>query len=206
MVGMPPDASNHYFDANPSTPDIRREVTARIWGHEMTFTTSSGVFSQDGLDKATALLLQQSAPPTGGTILDLGCGWGPIACAIAVTAPEANVWAVDPNERALDLTRTNADNLGVSVHTARPDDVPPDILFDEIWSNPPIRIGKAALHELLLQWLPRLTPDGAARLVVAKNLGADSLQAWLNAQGWPTERLASLKGFRILRVSRSSRP
>jgi len=206
MVGMPTDASSHYFDANPSTPDKRREVKARIWGHEMTFTTSTGVFSQDGLDKATSVLLQQSEPPTGGTILDLGCGWGPIACAIAAVAPEANVWAVDPNERALDLTRTNADNLGVSVHTARPDEVPSDISFDQIWSNPPIRIGKAALHELLLRWLPRLTPDGSARLVVAKNLGADSLQAWLNAQGWPTERLASLKGFRILQVSRSSRP
>jgi 16S rRNA G1207 methylase RsmC len=206
MVGMPTDASNHYFDANPSTPDKRREITTRIWGREMSFTTSSGVFSHDGLDKATAVLLQQSEPPTGGTILDLGCGWGPIACAIAAAAPEANVWAVDPNERALDLTRTNADALGISVHTAQPDDVPPDILFDQIWSNPPIRIGKAALHELLLLWLPRLTPDGSARLVVAKNLGADSLQAWLNAQRWPTERLASVKGFRILRVTRSSRP
>lgn len=168
----------------------------------MTFTTSSGVFAQDGLDKATAVFLQHSTPPSGGTILDLGCGWGPIACAIAAAATPATVWAVDTNERALDLTRTNAERLGVTVNAVLPDDVPADIVFDEIWSNPPIRIGKAALHELMLTWLPRLTPDGSARLVVAKNLGADSLQGWLNAQGWPTERLASLKGFRILRVTR----
>lgn len=169
----------------------------------MTFTTSSGVFAQDGLDKATAVFLQHSTPPSGGTILDLGCGWGPIACAIAAAAPDATVWAVDTNERAVDLTRTNAERLGVDVHVTLPEDVPPDVVFDEIWSNPPIRIGKAALHELLLQWLPRLAPDGSARLVVAKNLGADSLQGWLGDQGWPTERVASAKGFRILRVARS---
>ena len=194
--------TDHYYSGQPSSQDRRREITTRIWDREMTFTTATGVFAQDGLDKATAVFLQGSTPPSGGTILDLGCGWGPIACAIAAAAPDATVWAVDTNERALDLTRTNADRLGVTVNAVLPDDVPTDIVFDEIWSNPPIRIGKAALHELLLTWLPRLTPDGAARLVVAKNLGADSLQAWLNAQGWPTERLASLKGFRILRVTR----
>ena len=199
---MADESTEHYFDAVPATPDKRKDITARIWGREMTFTTSTGVFATDGLDKATALFLQHSTPPTDGTILDLGCGWGPIACAIAAAAPDAHVWAIDTNERALDLTRTNAANLGVTVEAALPDDVPADISFDQIWSNPPIRIGKAALHDLLLRWLPRLAPDGSARLVVAKNLGADSLQSWLNAQGWPTERLASLKGFRILQVSR----
>lgn len=194
--------TDHYFSGQPSSEDRRREITARIWDREMTFTTSTGVFAQDGLDKATAVLLQHSTPPTSGTILDLGCGWGPIACAIAAAAPDATVWAVDTNERALDLTRANAQNLGLTVHTALPDDVPDDITFDQIWSNPPIRIGKAALHELLLRWLPRLSPDGVARLVVAKNLGADSLQSWLKVQGWPTERSASLRGFRILRVTR----
>ncbi len=195
--------TDHYFDAVPSIPDRRREIIARIWDRDMTFTTSSGVFATDGLDKATAVLLGHSAPPADGRILDLGCGWGPIACAIAASAPTAEVWAVDTNERALDLTRTNAAALGVNVHAVLPNNVPTDLSFDQIWSNPPIRIGKTALHELLLQWLPRLTPDGTARMVVAKNLGSDSLRAWLNAQGWPTERLASLKGFRILQVSRS---
>lgn len=192
---------DHYFDASPSTPDKRQDVTTRIWGKELTFTTSAGVFSHDGLDKATAVLLRTSTPPTGGTILDLGCGWGPIACALAGVG--ATVWAIDPNERALELTALNASRLGVTVHTALPDDVPADLVFDEIWSNPPIRIGKQALHDLLLHWLPRLAPDGVARLVVGKNLGADSLQRWLTDQGWPTERVASEKGFRILEVRRA---
>ena len=199
---MADESTDHYFDAEPTTPDKRKAITTRIWGREMTFTTSAGVFSQDGLDKATSLLLQHSTPPSDGTILDLGCGWGPLACAIAAASTEVEVWAVDPNERALDLTRTNAANLGVMVHAVLPDDLPGGVTFDQIWSNPPIRIGKAALHELLLRWLPRLVPGGTARLVVAKNLGADSLQAWLTEQGWPTERMASHNGFRILNVSR----
>jgi 16S rRNA (guanine1207-N2)-methyltransferase len=194
--------ADHYFDASPSTPDNRRDVTARIWGKALTFTTSAGVFSHDGLDKATAVLLRSSTPPSGGTILDLGCGWGPIACALAGTG--ATVWATDTNERALELTALNASRLGVTVHTALPDDVPADVVFDQIWSNPPIRIGKQALHDLLLRWLPRLAPDGVARLVVGKNLGADSLQRWLGDQGWPTERTASEKGFRILEVRRAT--
>jgi 16S rRNA (guanine1207-N2)-methyltransferase len=194
--------SEHYFDEVPTSDDRRRDVTARIWDREVVFTTSTGVFSHDGLDKATAVLLRNSTPPTGGTVLDLGCGWGPIACAVAATG--ATVWAVDVNERALELTRLNAERLGVAVRACLPGDVPADVSFDQIWSNPPIRIGKQALHELLLRWLPRLTPDGIARLVVGKNLGADSLQRWLVEQGWPTERVDSEKGFRILQVRRAA--
>ena len=196
--------TDHYFSGQPAAPDKRRQVTARIWDHELTFTTSAGVFSHDGLDKATAVFLRHSTPPAGGTLLDLGCGWGPIACALASAAPDATVWATDTNDRAIELTRLNAADLGVTVHAELPDDIPDDLRFDEIWSNPPIRIGKQALHDLLLRWLPRLAPDGSARLVVGKNLGADSLQAWLNDQGWLTERVTSDKGFRILRVSSPS--
>lgn len=170
----------------------------------MTFTTSSGVFSQDGLDTATAVLLRNSVPPHHGTVLDLGCGWGVLACALAAHGP--TVWAVDVNSRALELTTINAARHGVTIHVAQPDDVPGDVTFDQIWSNPPIRIGKQALHELLLRWLPRLAPDGTARLVVGKNLGADSLQRWLVAQGWPTDRVGSEKGFRILEVRRHCVP
>lgn len=190
----------HYFDGSPTSDDRRRDVTTRIWDREMVFTTSSGVFSHDGLDKATAVLLRNSTPPVDEVVLDLGCGWGPIACALASAG--ASVWAVDVNERALELTRLNAERLGVAVHASTPDEVPADLVFDQIWSNPPIRVGKDALHALLLRWLPRLSPTGTARLVVGKNLGADSLQRWLGEQGWPTVRVDSEKGFRILEVRR----
>jgi 16S rRNA (guanine1207-N2)-methyltransferase len=194
--------TSHYFDPQPGTSDRRRVIKATVFGRELDFVTSSGTFSPDGLDKATEVLLAEVPPPSGEkTVLDLGCGWGPIAVGIAVTNPAATVWAVDVNERARDLTVQNAKRHRASVRVVGPDDVPGELLFDEIWSNPPVRIGKDALHVLLATWLPRLSLDGVAHLVVGKNLGADPLQRWLTDCGWPTERVASSKGFRVLRVS-----
>lgn len=187
----------HYFDAEPAAPDRRRTATVVAWGRRREYTTSSGVFSGDGLDRATAILLGHSEPPPAGSVvLDLGCGWGPIAGSLADQG--CTVWAVDVNERALALTVANTN--GLDVRAVRPEQVPDDVRFDAIWSNPPIRIGKEALHDLLLHWLPRLRPGGEARLVVGKNLGADSLQRWLIDQGHPTERAASRMGFRVLSV------
>lgn len=194
-------AQDHYFET-PTGPERRRDVTVSAWGTELTLHSADGVFSHERLDKATAVLLDNVEAPAGGTVLDLGCGWGPIACAIAHRSPGTTVWATDVNERALELTRDNAARLGVEVGVAAPDDVPADLRFDHLWSNPPIRIGKQALHELLLRWLPRLSDDGTAHLVVGKNLGADSLQRWLVDQGWSCERTASAKGFRVLTVTR----
>jgi 16S rRNA G1207 methylase RsmC len=123
-----------------------------------------------------------------------------IGLAIAAAVPGAEVTGVDVNERALLLATENAAALGLADRftAVLPDDVPAEAAYDEIWSNPPIRIGKPALHALLLAWLPRLVPGGRAVMVVGKNLGADSLQRWLGDQGYPTERLASAKGFRVL--------
>ena len=194
--------ADHYFSAEPAAADERRDVRARIWGRDYTFTTARGVFARDGLDKATAILLDSCEPPRSArTVLDLGCGWGPVACAIARECSDVVVHAVDTNERALDLVRRNADRLGIRdrVLAYAPDEAPPTT-YDEIWSNPPIRIGKPALHDLLLTWLARLADGGVARLVVGKNLGSDSLQRWLIDQGYPTERLTSAKGFRVLQT------
>ena len=190
---------SHYFTNDPS-PMITREITATVFGRELVFTTANGVFSGTRLDLGTSVLLRTVAPPEQGRVLDLGCGFGPIAVGIAAASPGVQVDAVDVNERALVLTRMNAERARVAdrVQTFSPEDA----VYDEIWSNPPIRIGKKALHELLLTWLPRLKPGGAAYLVVSKNLGADSLATWLIEQGWPTEKLASAKGFRVLKVRR----
>jgi 16S rRNA (guanine1207-N2)-methyltransferase len=195
--------TEHYFSNKPTAEERRRRVRFSAWGNDLELATSSGVFAGEGLDKATAILLRQTSPPKADTtVLDLGCGWGPIACAMAVASPEATVWATDVNERALEMTRLNAESMGVDMRVEKPDDFPVRLKFDEIWSNPPIRIGKAALHKLLLEWLPRLKPDGRAHLVVGKNLGADSLQRWLVEQGWPTDRMAAEQSFRVLAVHR----
>ncbi|MDT0203656.1 methyltransferase [Nocardioides sp. AE5] len=196
--------TDHYFSADPTAPFEREEFTCRVWHHELTLASGAGVFSRGHLDHATAVLLRELEPPVQGRFLDLGCGYGPIGLAIAVAVPLSSVTGVEVNDRAIMLANENARALGVSGRfvACRPEQVPTDMVFDEIWSNPPIRIGKEALHELLLTWLPRLAPGGRMVMVVGKNLGADSLQRWLVEQGWPTERLASAKGFRVLEVRR----
>jgi len=202
--------TEHYFSEQPGTPAVYRQVSFRAYGRSYTMTSASGVFAGDRLDLGTAVLLREvPLPSEPGTFLDLGCGYGPIACVLAREVPEATVWAVDVNTRALELTRQNAESLGVAerVRVATPDEVPAEVTFQQIWSNPPVRIGKAALHELLERWLARLDPHGVAWLVVAKNLGADSLQRWLVGAGFPTERQASAKGYRVLAVRpRSAQP
>ena len=198
-------AGDHYFTAEPGTPERGRTLDFHVAGRDFRLLASSGVFSAQRLDPGTAVLLRK-APlpgPRGGVYLDLGCGYGPISMVLASVSPAAVVYSVDVNARALELVRGNADRLGVAgrVQAMTPDQVPPDVVFDEIWSNPPIRVGKAELHDLLGRWLPRLADGGTAWLVVARNLGADSLQAWLAGHGWTVERHASQKGYRILRVT-----
>jgi len=195
----------HYFTADPSAPFRRAPVHASVWGQELSLTSGSGVFAQGRVDIGTAVLFRETSPPAAGRVLDLGCGYGVIGLAIASVVPGSTVTGVDVNERAVLLANENAVSLGVADrYTAlTPDAVPAEATYDELWSNPPIRIGKAALHELLLTWLPRLAPGGRAVMVVGKNLGADSLQRWLGESGYPTERIASAKGFRVLETRRS---
>ncbi|MFC8798226.1 class I SAM-dependent methyltransferase [Promicromonospora sp. NPDC057138] len=197
-------STDHYFTAQPASDDERRTRTVHLAGRELEVEVASGVFSPGGVDKGTAVLLNRvPAAPPSGNLLDLGCGWGPITISLALEAPHATVWAVDVNERALDLVRRNAERLGLgNVRAALPDDVPAGLEFDACWSNPPIRVGKQALHELLARWLPRLAEGAEAWLVVQKNLGSDSLARWItDTLGQQVDREASSKGFRVLRVA-----
>jgi len=185
------ETPDHYFTAAPASADERRRTAVRLAGREVEVEVAPGIFSPGGLDKGTAVLLDEAPePPATGTFLDLGCGWGPIT---------------------LSLARDNAKALGVNdFHAVTPDEVPADIRFDAIWSNPPIRVGKAALHDLLRKWLVRLAPGGTAYLVVQKNLGSDSLQRWLATELEDTEpgafvvgRHTTARTFRVLSVHRT---
>ena len=200
-------SDNHYFASSPEGPLVTREISVTLNGNKTAVLTAGGVFSPEHIDQGTQVLLThiESANPTG-TFLDVGCGWGPIALALALQSPKATIYAIDVNERSIQLTKINAEKLGISnIITCKPDEVPQHILFDEIWSNPPIRVGKKVLHEILNLWLRKLVPGGTARLVVQKNLGSDSLHKWLVDEfdsGYESTRIDSSKTFRVLKVSK----
>ena len=197
-------ADSHYFAAEPAATSARRLVTLTLPDRTFTLVTDRGVFAAGAVDAGTKLLLLVAPPPpAAGDLLDLGCGYGPIALTMAARAPGATVWAVDVNERARALCAENAAAAGLAnVRVVAPGEVPAGVHFAAIWSNPPIRVGKAVLHDLLDQWLRRMAPAGRAALVVQRHLGADSLAAWLGGQGWTVRRLASRQGYRVLDVAR----
>lgn len=196
---------SHYFDADPVVASDRRLVPLVLPDLSLQLATDRGVFARPGVDPGTKLLLLESPrPPATGHILDLGCGYGPIAITFARRAPGTTVWAVDVNRRALELTAANAEAAGAgNVRPVPPEDVPDSVRFAAIWSNPPVRIGKVALHALMVGWLGRLAPGGRAWLVVHKHLGADSLARWLEGEGHPVDRLSSRMGYRLLEVGAS---
>jgi 16S rRNA G1207 methylase RsmC len=206
------EQTDHYFTAEPASAAEYRQLRVHLAGREVIVQTAPGIFCPDRVDIGTAVLLSEApVPPRTGNLLDIGSGWGPIALSLGLLSPEATIWAIDVNQRALALARDNAATLGVNDFRAMtPDEVPADIRFDAIWSNPPIRVGKTALHDLLMTWLPRLTPGGTAYLVVQKNLGSDSLQRWLTTEletmqpgAFAVGRHATARGFRLLSVHRS---
>jgi 16S rRNA (guanine1207-N2)-methyltransferase len=194
----------HYFDDDPAVPSDPVVIDVTLADTAFALETDRGVFSRGRIDTGTSMLLRAMLPiaPTGN-VLDLGCGAGAIALTMARRSPDATVWAVEVNSRARNLCSRNAErNVLTNVEVVSPSEVPDQLRFDTIWSNPPIRVGKAALHELLLNWLNRLNSDGTAALVVQKHLGADSLHRWLDHEGFPTERVASKAGYRLLAVRR----
>ncbi|KQQ04156.1 MULTISPECIES: class I SAM-dependent methyltransferase [unclassified Rathayibacter] len=200
-------AGEHYFTSTPDGDLRPRRISVRLAGRDLEVTTAGGVFSPGHIDLGTRVLLN-AAPevPADGDLLDLGCGWGPLALTLALESPDARVWAVDVNQRALELVRRNCAELGLTnVNAVLPDDVPEGLRFRTIWSNPPIRVGKDELHALLERWLPRLEDGADAWLVVQRNLGSDSLQTWMTdafESRLEVERVSSAKGFRILRTTR----
>jgi len=212
--------SSQYFAEQPAAAHRPGTVHLVLPDVHLALATDSGVFSPGRIDPGTRLLLDTAPPPpSSGDLLDLGCGYGPLALVLASRSPSARVWGVDVNRRAIELCNGNAAAAGLTNvrclaaaragqdsarqdgNSGREDSALPDS-FQLIWSNPPIRIGKQALHDLLTTWLGKLAPGAAAYLVVQRNLGSDSLQRWLGEAGWQAGRFAARAGYRVLEVRR----
>ena len=198
----------HYFSSLPGGDMKLRPVSFSVAETQLTLNAGSGTFSSGKLDKGTAILLRQFEQfPKDGVVLDLGCGWGPIGISLAKLNPGVRVWGVDINARSVELANSNAKNLGLANFQATlPTGLPSDLQFDEIWSNPPIRIGKQALHELLSSYFKLLKQGGRAMLVVQKQLGAESLLKWLQEQN-PSSKVSrriSEKGYWVIEVISSA--
>ncbi len=203
-------SGSQYFEGSPNAPSRPKAIELTLPDVYLSLETDRGVFSADRVDPGSAILLRHHPPiPTSArSILDLGCGYGTIALTAAKRAPNAQIVGVDVNARAIDLARRNGETnecanasfLLANDLASEGSPISSDSTFDLILSNPPIRIGKTALHELLTQWLDRLSPTGRAWMVVQKHLGADSLATWLTSQGWETTRLTSQRAFRVLEV------
>lgn len=193
--------AEHYFSTDPAVASHPTPVRVSLHGLELHLQSDRGVFSYGHLDRGTEILLRTMPTPPDGDLLDLGCGYGPIAITLALLAPSARVWAIDVNRRALALTARNAAATGAANVTAvPPEDVPGNVTFTAIYSNPPVRLGKEPLHSLLQHWLPRLRPHGAAHLVVQRHLGADTLASWLAGEGYTVLRARSRQGYRVFEV------
>jgi 16S rRNA G1207 methylase RsmC len=208
MNSSPESRDSHYFSESPSGQSKPSEFEIEVNGRTLVLQSDTGVFSRHGLDKGTAVLLDimsrgnNPSIPDGSFLADIGCGTGPIALTLAALYPTCTVIAVDINERARALCAMNAQKNGLTnITVLAPEDLDESIRYSLLWSNPPIRIGKTALRQLLLEWMQRLTDDGTGHLVVSKNLGGDSLAEWLTESGFATKKLASSKGFRVFEVS-----
>src|SRR5256884_6236002 len=154
---------SHYFEARPATASRPRTVRLRLGALELALQADRGVFGSKGIDAGTMILPRGAPPPPlSGDLLDLGSGYGPIALVLARRAPESHVWAVDVNERAIELTRANAATAHTpNVSAMPPEQVPDGLRFDAIHSNPPLRVAKAPTPGLMLTRVPRLSHDGA---------------------------------------------
>ena len=191
-----------YWQRHPTSDERHGVVALRLPDLSADLVTAAGVFAAQRVDRGTMALLRQMPTPTAASaVVDLGAGYGPIAVTLAHRQPLAGVWAVDINERALGLVRVNSTAVrGPNVVAAAPEQVPETLLFDGLYSNPPIKIGKEGTRQLLSTWLARVVPGGSAWLVVKQAMGADSLHTWLDEVGFPTRRMASKQGYRILQV------
>ena len=166
----------HYYTDNSDLVSNRKTFDYYFDNEKFTFTTDNGVFSKDNVDYGSYLLIKNIYKrKLGRSILDLGCGWGPIGIIIKRFNGDANVTLVDINSRAIELANINALNNKTLVETYLCKDINTlNTLFDSIILNPPIRAGKVVVYDLYLKAHDVLKEDGSLYIVIQKKQGANS--------------------------------
>lgn len=171
--------SEHYYTSRPSAAHEETSFEATLRGMTFRFVTDAGVFSRERVDFGSLLLIQAMQIGAADTVLDLGCGYGPIGMVAARLAPQGYIYMVDVNERAVELARRNLAANGIANAEVRLGDglaAVPGIAFDAILTNPPIRAGKATVYKLLEEAHAALKPGGSLWVVVQTKQGAPSMK------------------------------
>lgn len=190
--------SEQYFSAVPGSAHDRKTLRFSFLGRDYVFDTDAGVFSKDGLDEGTALLLATLLPELKGDVLDLGCGWGPVGTIAAAMRPGIRMSMTDINLRAVELARHNLAQNGVKAQVYCGnglEQVKGD--FDWILLNPPIRAGKQTVYALFEQSAARLKPGGTLAIVIRKQQGAQSAREYLGQLFTDISMPARKKGYHI---------
>lgn len=191
----------HYFKNDPNLKHNRKQIVFRFLGVDYILESDAGVFSKDHVDTGTAIMLQSivESPSSEGTFLDLGCGYGVVACVIKSLQPKRSVFASDINERAIELCKTNAlkNNLDIEViHSDGFENI--DQTFDTIAFNPPIKVGKKKMYALLEASHTHLNTQGTLVVVIRKDQGAKSAIAYLQTLFEEIRIITKRKGFWVI--------
>jgi 16S rRNA (guanine1207-N2)-methyltransferase len=197
----------HYFTPNPNAEHDLKLIETSLRGYHLRFYTDAGVFSKSEVDFGSRVLISTMNIPPGASVLDMGCGWGPIGITAALLNPTGQVLLVDVNARALELAERNIALNGVKNATTRESSIYASLTgqkFDCILTNPPIRAGKEVVHSMFEGAVEHLNPGGSLWVVIQKKQGAPSAEKRLRdlfPQVYIRERE---KGYYIFEAVRAS--
>jgi 16S rRNA (guanine1207-N2)-methyltransferase len=195
--------SEHYYTARPETAHDEAVFTATLRGMAFTFITDSAVFSRERVDFGSALLIEAMQIEQSDTVLDLGCGYGPIGMTAAKLAPQGQVYMVDVNERAAALARRNLAENGVTnaeVRTGDGLDPVRGLTFDKVLTNPPIRAGKQTIYRMIEDAQAALKPGGSIYVVIQTKQGAPSMKKKLAELFSDVEDVERQAGYHVFRA------
>lgn len=197
---------SHYYETDPNLDTTEFEIHFNLHDQDYTLLSSAGVFSKEGLDTGSRILIEtvlDHASPAKN-LLDLGCGTGVIGVVLAHNW-HCPVTGIDPNGQACHLADENYTRYHIDHTVLETDHIPQDLpSFDTIVLNPPIRTGKKVIYALFEQAANHLSPDGSLWIVIRKQHGAQSALENLESLGLTCERVCRDKGFWVICATRKT--